>query len=396
VKSVKYFYVYGLVMSAQLFTPIVVLYFQDLGLSLSGILALQSVFVLTVILADVPTSILADTWSRKGVLALASVMALGGTMAFYMARSYAWLLAGEVMWGLCAAAIMGTDTAYVYEILTKEGLESKASRVLTDGTSLALAGAGLGSILGSILASFVGFQAVFLYNTVFFGLGLVMALLLEEGRPSNGGRAVSRLTPMNVLRSATRSLVRDRSLVLLAIDMAVLIAVVRAASWYFQPLLREASVPIAAFGVIFALINLAPALLVHFAPGLEKRLGSRMTMGTSRLALTLLIVALALTRQGIVLAACMVLLTTVAGIRRPLYRSYIAERTRSGERATVLSFPSLAGNLLFTGLGPLSGWVSDTYGVAWGLLPLVLLAGGLTILLPIPHQEVAAPDQEKS
>jgi MFS family permease len=385
VKSVKYFYVYGLVMSVQLFTPIVVLYFQDLGLSLSGILALQSVFVLTIIVGDIPTSMFADAWSRKGVLALASVMALGGTMAFYMARGYAWLLVGEVMWGLCAAAIMGTDTAYVYDILAKEGLESKASRVLTNGTSLTLAGAGLGSVFGSILASFVGFQAVFLYNTVFFVLGLVMALLLEEGRPSSGGRATSRVTPMNVLRSATGSLIRDRGLVVLAIDMAVLTAVVRAANWHFQPLLREASVPIAAFGVIFALINLAPALLIHLAPGLDKRLGSRMTMWTSRLALTLLLVALAFTRQGIVLAAFMVLLTTVSGIRRPLYRTYISKRARSEERATVLSFPSLAGNLLFTGLGPLSGWVSDTYGMSWGLLLLVLLSGGLTMLLPVPR-----------
>ena len=390
-RSIKYLYAYSLVMSAQLFTPTVVLYFQDLGLSLSAILALQSVFVLTIILADIPTSILADVWSRKGVLALASVMALGGTMAFYMARSYAWFVAGEVMWGLCAAAIMGTDTAYVYDVLAREGLAPKASRVLTNSTSLALAGAGLGSVFGAILASFVGFRAVFLYNAVFFAFGLAMALLLEGGRPSVRGRAAPRLTPMKVLRSATSSLVRDRNLVMLALDMAVLMAIVRAANWYFQPLLLAASVPIAAFGVVFALINLAPALLVHIAPGLERRLGSRITIWTSRLAVTLLLATLALTRQGIILAVCMVLLTAVSAIRRPLYRTYISERARSEERATVLSFPSLAGNLLFTGVGPLSGWVSDTYGMSWGLLLLVLLAGGLTVLLPIPR--VVSSDQ---
>lgn len=98
------------------------------------------------------------------------------------------------MWGLCAAAIMGTDTAYVYDVLAREGLAPKASRVLTNSTSLALAGAGLGSVFGAILASSVGFRAVFLYNAVFFAFSLAMALLLEGGRPSVRGRAAPRLT----------------------------------------------------------------------------------------------------------------------------------------------------------------------------------------------------------
>ncbi|HCC33525.1 MAG TPA: hypothetical protein DEQ28_06490, partial [Clostridiales bacterium] len=183
------------------------------------------------------------------------------------------------------------------------------------------AGAGLGSVFGAILASFVGFQAVFLFNTVFFVLGLGMALLLEEGRPSVRGRAAPRLTPMNVLRNATSSLVRDRGLVMLAIDMAVLMAMAG------QP---------HDDGDVSARPDLAPR-----SPGLYQT-GYR--------------------------PCC--LHGLVDGRQRhspPALCANVSERAHSEERATVLSFPSLAGNLLFTGLGPLSGWVSDTYGMSWGL-----------------------------
>jgi hypothetical protein len=72
----------------------------------------------------------------------------------------------------------------------------------------------------------------------------------------------------------------------------------------------------------------------------------------------------------------------VRGINGPVLNDYINRCIDSDIRATVLSVRSLVARVMFTLLGPVVGWVSDTYtlGAAFQVCGLTFLVCGVLFL----------------
>src|SRR3972149_9796460 len=80
-------YLYQFLMSFQLWWPIWVVYLTDKrGLSLTQITALDSVFWLIIVVAQVPAGAIADRWGRKSALILAALFLSAGLPGFRPAR----------------------------------------------------------------------------------------------------------------------------------------------------------------------------------------------------------------------------------------------------------------------------------------------------------------------
>ncbi|MBS1266681.1 MAG: hypothetical protein MAG795_00649 [Candidatus Woesearchaeota archaeon] len=66
-------YVYNFILGLMLFAPIVVLFWQQNGLSLTQIMVLQSLYSVCVILFEIPTGYFADVHGRRKSFVLGSV-----------------------------------------------------------------------------------------------------------------------------------------------------------------------------------------------------------------------------------------------------------------------------------------------------------------------------------
>ncbi len=109
--------------------PLYALLFLDTGLSpaqVSGLFALWSVSGL---LAEVPTGVLADRWSRRGALVLAGVLEAAGFVLWTTAPGLPGFAAGFVVWGVGGALVSGAAEALVYEGLAAVGAEESFVRV---------------------------------------------------------------------------------------------------------------------------------------------------------------------------------------------------------------------------------------------------------------------------
>jgi MFS family permease len=94
-------YLYQFLMNFQLWWPIWVVYLTDKrGLSLTQITALDSVFWLIIVVAQVPAGAVADRWGRKSALLLASLFLSAGILVFGLADSYLLILISYAGWGL--------------------------------------------------------------------------------------------------------------------------------------------------------------------------------------------------------------------------------------------------------------------------------------------------------
>ena len=109
--------------------PLYALLFLDTGLSqgqLSGLFALWSI---TAFVAEVPAGVLADRWSRRGVLVLSGLLE-AGAFALWTAVPAAWsFAAGFVVWGVAGALVSGTVEAVLHDGLAVHGAAGSFARV---------------------------------------------------------------------------------------------------------------------------------------------------------------------------------------------------------------------------------------------------------------------------
>jgi MFS family permease len=109
--------------------PLYALLFLDTGLSNAQISALFAVWSVTGFLAEVPSGALADRWSRRGVVVLASVLQ-AAAFALWTAAPELWAFAaGFVVWGIGGALVSGASEALVYDGLAAVGAEDSYVRV---------------------------------------------------------------------------------------------------------------------------------------------------------------------------------------------------------------------------------------------------------------------------
>jgi MFS family permease len=101
--------------------PLYALLFLDTGLSGTQISALFAVWSITGFVCEVPSGALADRWSRRGVVVLASVLQ-AAAFALWTAAPELWAFAaGFVVWGVGGALVSGASEALVYDGLAAVG-----------------------------------------------------------------------------------------------------------------------------------------------------------------------------------------------------------------------------------------------------------------------------------
>lgn len=109
--------------------PLYALLFADMRLSDARISTLFLVWSAVGILAEVPTGVLADRFSRRAALAASGVFQAAGYVLWITAPGYAAFAAGFVLWGLGGALGSGAMEALLYDGLATLGAEDHYPRV---------------------------------------------------------------------------------------------------------------------------------------------------------------------------------------------------------------------------------------------------------------------------
>ncbi|GAA3176719.1 MFS transporter [Blastococcus jejuensis] len=109
--------------------PLYALLFLDTGLSGAQISALFAIWSVTGFVAEVPSGALADRWSRRGVVVLASVLQAVAFVVWTAAPELWAFAVGFVIWGVAGAMVSGASEALVYDGLAAVGAEAGYVRV---------------------------------------------------------------------------------------------------------------------------------------------------------------------------------------------------------------------------------------------------------------------------
>jgi MFS transporter, DHA3 family, tetracycline resistance protein len=385
--ATRVFYALELLLSAPTWIVISIYLVRELHLSPLQLVLMGTAMEAAVFLCEVPTGVLADTYSRRLSLIVG-----------YLGMGAAWLLVGVVsapaliiaLWALWGVAYTFTSGAYEAWITDEVGVD-RVGPVFLRGARFAYAGALAGLVAFVALGTVSLRAAVIASGAVTIACGIACAFLMPETgfrrRPRD-----ERASALRELRTTALNggrFVRAQPMLLLLIGIALIGGM---SSEAFDRLreahfIRDIGMP--AVGHLDALVWFGAFSVVvmgfgFFALGrLQKRFERVGSSGIAKLLLSFTAVVaagqlvFALTGSAAVAIGALLAAMLARGLLSPLWDTWVNQQiTDSSVRATVISITGQADAIGQTAGGPALGAIGNVWGIR------AALTAGALLLLP--------------
>jgi Arabinose efflux permease len=328
------------------------LFWEERGMTIPMVVYAEIIYAVTIVLLEIPTGIVADRWSRKGMIVLAALLGALEFLILVFATAF-WHFALVVFLAAVGrSASSGADNALLYDSLLAENKEGLFERYLGRLNAIDIAATMIAALSGSLLAGRYGFAFNYWISFGSMLICLLLTFLLREPpakRDAEDGRPV----PVREYVTASLRFFRSRPGVTLVVLTGMITgAAISYIDEFWQIYLERIGVPVTAFGLFsaaFFVVRLPGNLLAH---ALKQRFAMRSLLLSATLAFAAGFAYLAYAPHGGGLAA-LLLIGLFAGMMEPLASGYLHHRIDSSMRATLDSFQSLGANaaLVVTGLG---------------------------------------------
>ncbi|MFH0969986.1 MAG: MFS transporter [Candidatus Diapherotrites archaeon] len=366
-------YAYEFLKGLHFFGAILIPFFTEWGhLNYEQIFLLQSWFLFWIFLLEIPTGSFADRFGRKYSLALGGILNALGALLYIAAPRFEVFLLAEFVWALSCAFTSGADEAILYDTLKSEKKENQAKSAFSWKESIGLIAIGIGSTIGSLTIIPFGLTfPYFLTAGVLFLSGL-LAITIKEPKIISKKQKPALFT---IMKEGLGYIRGHKTLQILAFDMISLSVVSYFMIWLFQPLIQNAGVSIAYFGLVHTGIIIAEVGLLALYPRIEKKLGKKrkLLFYTSILTGVFFIIAGITTNIPLLLLA--IFLGGGIGLtRRPILMAYMQHYIPSDKRATIGSGISMLRTLSIAGANLIVGKLAE-----WNIPNTMIILGAAAI-----------------
>jgi len=348
--------------------PIIVLFFQDNGLSLHEIMILQACYSLSVGLMEIPSGYAADVLGRRKTLILGCILAFIGFSIFSISYNFWWFLLAEIFLGLGNSFISGADTALMYDSLLEAKAEDRFLKYEGRSISIGNFSEAAAGILGGFLAA-ISFRYPAYAQVLVALLAIPFAISLVEPKMHKDRIKSSWNSIIGVVRF---SLVESKVLRTHIIYSSFIGVGTLMMAWLAQPFLKDVGINMKHYGIIWALLNIIVGVFSFLAHRIEKKftdLNSLFIVGL------LSVLGYLLLSQNMSYVGLLILFVFYAnrGYATPLLRNYINQHTDSNVRATVMSVRSFIIRISFAIIAPFIGWIADKQGLSSAFIVMGVL-----------------------
>jgi len=391
----------GNTLAASFIWGINTLFLLDAGLSNLEAFAANAFFTAGMVLFEVPTGVVADTWGRRVSYLLGTITLAGSTLLYYFmwqtsAPFWAWAVV-SVLIGLGFTFFSGAVEAWLVDALHFAEYDGELEAVFGRGQMVGGAAMLGGSVAGGVIAQVTSLGVPFLLRVGVLCVMFAVAFAVMKDLGFTPARSRHPLHDMKLIFSASI----DHGLrnppvrwVMLAAPFGAGVGIYT--FYALQPYLLDLYGNEEAYGIaglaaaIFAGSQILGGYLASRVRGLFARRTSALILGTA--ASVALLTILGLTTSFALALFILVLWGLVFAAMRPIRQAYLNGLIPSQQRATVLSFDSLMGNTGGVVIQPALGKAADvwSYGTSY-----VIGAGFQALAVPfllLSRREHASAD----
>jgi MFS family permease len=380
-------------LAASLIWGINTLFLLDAGLNNTEAFAANAFFTAGMVIFEVPTGVLADTWGRRTSYLLGAATLLITTLIYLamwriQAPIWGWAVA-SILVGLGFTFFSGATEAWLVDALNSTGGKAELESVLARGQVIDGAAMLIGSTAGGFLAQLTNLGVPYVVRSALLGLTLVAAFLFMRDlgfTPTSGKGPL--LEVRRVFRESLDSGWRNPPVRWLMLSALVSGGVGIFAFYALQPYLLELYGDERAFGIagLAAAIVAGTEILAGLVAPRIRNLFRRRTdaMILAGILTVASLALLGLTSSFWVAIALLMVWGMMFAITFPFRLAYLNGIIPTQQRATVLSFDNLMGSAGAVVTQPLLGRVADlrgypaaylvSAGIQLAALPFLLLA----------------------
>ncbi|MFA5330072.1 MAG: MFS transporter [Prolixibacteraceae bacterium] len=346
----------------NLVMPIVVLFYQENGLSMSQIFILKSIYSIAMVTMELPSGYMADVWGCRKTLLVGAILGTIGILIYSISSDFASFAMAEIVLGVGFSFVSGADSAILYDSLKAENRESdyvKFEGRITSGGNFAEALAG---VAGGLLAT-ISLRTPYYFQIFVAASAIPGAFFLKEPQHVLERTHLKMKEILSILKLTYQQREMRSAIMISSFTGAATLTY----AWFVQPYFQKAGVPVAVFGILWTLLNLSAGVFSMFAYRIERFFGKR----NSLLFIVIFLAAgFILTSLNISLAGIAILFGfyMVRGIATPVLKDYIHQFTDSKVRATILSIRNLEIRILFAIIGPALGYLTDAFSLNSALM----------------------------
>lgn len=343
--------------------PILMLYYQDCGLSSQESFSLKAIYSAVIILLEIPSGYFADTMGRKNTLVIGAVMGVIGMLVYALFGGFWAFLIAEVALGISQSFVSGSDSAMMYDSLLADGRQGKYTRYEGLNTAIGNGAESLAAIVGGLLAQ-VSFSLPFIAQSGIALIALPAALTLIEPPSFKTGHE----TIHHTIAIVKKSIFGNQTLRYFLLFSSVIGACTLTMAWIYHPYLKEVlGVSLYQIGIIAAVLNFIAAIFSATAHRIAKRISPTLMLWGIGLLIPISYLLIGWINSIWVLAI-LAAFYLVRGIATPVLKDYVNMNTPSDIRATVLSVRNFVIRLVFVVLAPAIGFFTDLYSYQWAFV----------------------------
>ena len=355
--------------------PIIILFFQEHGLSLTQIMTLQAIYSFSVALFEIPSGYIADLFGRKQTIALSTVFSFAGYLVFsFYGGFYAFAIA-QILVGIGGSLMSGSDSALLYDTLLETGDKKAYTKIEGRNYAIGNFSEATAGILGGFLAVSSIYLPIYVQTGILF-LSIPIALSLVEPKMHKEEKMDRSLSAIfGVVKFAMIENIKLRWLIIYSSAMGV---ATLSMAWFAQPFFKEIDIPLAYFGILWAGLNFSAGLTSFNSHKFDKsEKGNMLFYLALAMAVSFLFLGINNSIFGLIFILIIYLLR---GVVTPILRNEINENTTSNKRATVLSVRSFIIRISFAICAPILGYLADNHSLSYSFYVLAIIVGLFSIL----------------
>ena len=349
--------------------PIIVLFFQENGLTLMEVMILQSVYSFTIAVTEIPSGYIADYFGRKNSLIFGTILTFCGYLIFSNFSSFEFFVCAQIIIALGGSLMSGADSAMMYDTLIE--IEDEKQYTKVEGRTYAIGNfsEAIAGLLGGFLATTslllpVQVQTSILFLCIPIAISLVEPSIYKENKIQKGFYSIIKVVKFSLLEN-----IKLRWLIIYSSIMGV---ATLSAAWLAQPFFKSIDIPIVFYGVLWASLNITAGISSVNSYKHEQKYNTPNLLLILGLFMSLSFIIIYFTPNyfGLIL---IFVIYYLRGILTPLLKNQININTESNIRATVMSVRSFILRIGFAITAPILGYISDNISINHSFLLLSVL-----------------------
>lgn len=353
-KQVLIYCIFNFVNRFMVYLPIFVLFLYKKGLNQTQVMILMSAYNLAIIVSELPTGVVADTFSRKVSVILGGLIQGISMLLMVPLTSYYSLVFLEVIFGIGMTFQSGAMSAMMYDFLKENKSENLYAKVEGKRWATVFISQGLASIIGGQLAENNMDLTIIITGGAFI-VSSIFLLLFKEVKTNS----VISDYRMHVL-STGKKIIKSNEIAVMLFVIVITNTLVQTTIWLYQPYYRDIGISVSTYGIAYFMMNSVSALggIISSKANLNQKTSIHIYMLGN--TILLLVMGACHSLVGVILPA---LIFFVNGLVNPWIQQFWEEKIDNEERATASSMVSVVSSVAFALLAIPLGYISDLYGV---------------------------------